>query len=185
MNAQDIPETSQYLSFKLDEEIYAFSINQVREVLDFTKVTKVPRMPAFMRGVINLRGGVVPVVDLRLKFDMDMTEKTVDTCIIIIEIDIEGETTILGTMADSVLEVMTLESKDIEPPPKLGTRVKADFIKGMGKKDEEFIILLDNDKVFSLEELDVVHHSDVSPENIQETGLAGTVETSSAPEPAV
>lgn len=153
MSITGITETSQYLTFKLDKEIYALDITQVREVLDFSEITKVPRMSDFMRGVINLRGGVVPVVDLRLKFGMSKTEKTVDTCIIIIDLSIEGETTLLGVLADSVQEVMTMEPDQISPPPKIGTRLDTEFIKGMGEKNDEFIIIIDIDKVFSLEEM--------------------------------
>lgn len=153
MSVSSITETSQYLTFKLEDEIFAVDIGKVREVLDFTAVTKVPQTPDFMLGVINLRGSVVPVVDMRLKFGMSRTEKTVNTCIIIVEIDIEGESTIIGALADSVQEVMDLEPDQIEPPPRIGTRLKTKFIKGMGKKDEQFIIILDIDKVFSADEL--------------------------------
>ena len=118
MAITEILDSNQYLTFKLDQEIYALDITQVREVLDYTEITKVPRMPEFMRGVINLRGGVVPVVDLRLKFEMEGSEKTLDSCIIIMELDIEGDKTYLGALADSVQEVITLESEQIEPPPK-------------------------------------------------------------------
>jgi purine-binding chemotaxis protein CheW len=153
LSIKNIEETTQYLTFKLDDETYAIDINQVREVLDFTAITKVPRMPDFMQGVINLRGGVVPVVDLRLKFEMPSTEKTVDTCIIIMEITIDGETTLLGALADSVQEVLNLEPDQLEPAPKIGTRLKTEFIKCMGKKNDEFIIILDIDRVFSVDEL--------------------------------
>ncbi len=156
MSVTGITETSQYLTFKLDQEIYALDITQVREVLDFSEITKVPRMPDFMRGVINLRGGVVPVVDLRLKFGMTRTEKTVDTCVIIIDLAIEGETTLLGALADSVQEVMTMEPDQISPPPRIGTRLDTEFIKGMGKKNDEFVIIVDIDKVFSLDEVAVL-----------------------------
>ena len=154
MGATEILESNQYLTFILDQEIYALDITQVREVLDFTEVTKVPRMPEFMRGVINLRGGVVPVVDLRLKFDMGESERTVDTCIIIMELDIDGERTFLGALADSVQEVITLESDQIEPPPKIGTRLDTEFIRGMGKKNDDLIIILDINRVFSSSELE-------------------------------
>jgi purine-binding chemotaxis protein CheW len=156
VSISEVKEASQYLTFKLDQEVYAVDITQVREVLDFMDVTRVPRMPDFMKGVINLRGGVVPVVDLRLKFDMTVTEKTVDTCIIIMEITLDGETTPLGALADSVQEVISLEPDQIEPPPKIGTRLESEFIKGMGKKNDEFIIILDIDRVFSEEELSVL-----------------------------
>ena len=108
MDAADTLETTQYLTFKLDDEVFALDITKVREVLDFTTITKVPRTPEFMRGVINLRGSVVPVVDLRLKFAMTKTEQTVNTCIIITEVTLDGETTVLGALADSVQEVMDL-----------------------------------------------------------------------------
>nr|WP_276609594.1 chemotaxis protein CheW [Desulfuromonas acetexigens] len=149
-------ENHQYLTFKLDDEVFALGIDKVREVLDYTSVTKVPQTPDFMRGVINLRGSVVPVVDMRLKFGMAKTEKTVNTCIIIVEINLEGETTVLGALADSVQEVLDLEPHQIEPAPKIGTKLRTEFIRGMGKRDEQFIIILDIDKVFSSEELATV-----------------------------
>lgn len=159
-------EANQYLTFILDEEVYALDIKQVREVLDFTDITKVPRMPDFMRGVINLRGGVVPVVDLRLKFDLGMTEKTVDTCIIIIEVTLDGETALLGALADSVQEVLDLDPSQIQAPPKIGTRLRTDFIKGMGKKNDRFIILLDIDKIFSSDELSRVTDGEITSEGV-------------------
>ncbi len=143
----------QYLTFRLEEEIFALEISKVREVLDFTTVAKVPRMPEFMRGVINLRGSVVPVVDLRLKFGMEGTPKTVNTCIIITEIVMGEESSVVGALADSVQEVLDLDLSQIEPPPRIGTRLDTAFIKGMGRRDEQFIILLDIDRVFSAEEL--------------------------------
>ena len=153
MSVTGITETTQYLTFRLAEEVFALDISKVREVLDFTAITKVPRTPEFMRGVINLRGNVVPVVDMRLKFGMTMTEKTVNTCIIIVEIDLDGDTTVLGALADSVQEVVDLEPDKIEPAPKIGTRLRTEFITGMGKRDDQFIIILDIDKVFSVDEL--------------------------------
>lgn len=153
MSVAGILETTQYLTFKLEDEVFALDISKVREVLDFTTVTKVPRTPDFMRGVINLRGSVVPVVDMRLKFGMTVTEKTVNTCIIIVEVTLDGDSMLLGALADSVQEVMDLEPDQIEPAPKIGTRFRTDFIKGMGKHDTKFIMLLDIDKVFSADEL--------------------------------
>ena len=156
MSIAGIVETTQYLTFKLDDEVYALDISKVREVLDFTTITKVPKTPEFMRGVINLRGSVVPVVDLRLKFGLSRTEQTVNTCIIIAEVTVDNETTVLGALADSVQEVLDLEASHIESPPKIGTRLNTDFIKGMGKRDNRFIIILDIDKVFSTDELALV-----------------------------
>ena len=154
--AATVEQAAQYLTFRLGEEVFALDISQVREVLDYTAITRVPRMPEFMRGVINLRGSVVPVVDLRLKFGMTATERTVNTCIIIAEVAIEGERTLLGALADSVQEVIDLDPGQIEPPPRLGTSIHAQFISGMGKHDERFVIILDVDRVFSSDELSLV-----------------------------
>ena len=151
-----VEQAAQYLTFRLGEEVFALDITQVREVLDYTAITRVPRMPEFMRGVINLRGSVVPVVDLRLKFGMSATERTVNTCIIIAEVAIGGERTLLGALADSVQEVIDLDAKQIEPPPRLGASIDAQFIRGMGKRDERFVIILDVDRVFSNDELALV-----------------------------
>jgi purine-binding chemotaxis protein CheW len=124
MSVDTIKETTQYLSFNLDDEVFALDISKVREVLEYTTVTKVPQTPAFMKGVINLRGSVVPVIDMRLKFGMSVTEKTINTCVIIVEINLDGNTTVLGAMADSVQEVFELEEDQIEPAPEIGTRLK-------------------------------------------------------------
>ncbi len=156
MSVAETAVTTQYLTFKLGEEVYAVDISKVREVLDFTTVTKVPRTPDFMRGVINLRGSVVPVVDLRLKFGMQGTENTVNTCIIIMEVRVDSETTILGALADSVQEVIDLDTEHIEPAPRIGTKLKTEFITGMGKQNDRFIIILDIDKIFSTNELALV-----------------------------
>lgn len=147
----------QYLTFKLDDEVFALDISQVREVLDFTALTRVPRTPDFMRGVINLRGSVVPVVDMRLKFGMSKTEQTVNTCIIIVEINLDGEKLILGALADSVQEVIDLEPDQIEPAPRIGTRLNTEFIKGMGKRDDQFVIILEIDRIFSSCDLSAVN----------------------------
>jgi len=153
MSIATITETTQYLTYKLGDEVFALDITKVREVLDFTAVTKVPRTPEFMRGVINLRGRVVPVVDLRLKFGMTRTENSVNTCIIITEVTVDADTTIMGCLADSVQEVLDLEPEHIAPAPKIGTKLRTDFIKGMGKQGDRFVIILDIDKVFSADEL--------------------------------
>ena len=180
MSVPGITQISQYLTFVLDEEVYALDINQVKEVLDYTKTTRVPRMPDFIKGVINLRGGVVPVVDLRVKFGMDQAERTKDTCVIIIEVFLEETQTVLGIMADAVQEVMSIEPDQIEPAPRIGTRLKTEFIKGLGKKNEEFIIILDSDRVFSAEELIIVQDAeetagaDAQPANTQPANTQST-----------
>jgi purine-binding chemotaxis protein CheW len=160
MTVANTAEAIQYLTFKLDEEVFAVDISKVREVLEFTGVTKVPQTPDFMPGVINLRGSVVPVVDLRLKFGMTETSKTVNTCAIIVEVSLDGESVVIGALADSVQEVFEFEPDQIEPAPKIGTKLKTEFIRGMGKRAEEFVIILDIDKVFSTDELVLVQDVD-------------------------
>ena len=162
----DVAETNQYLTFMLEEEVFALDIHKVREVLDFSTVTKVPRTPDFMRGVINLRGTVVPVVDMRLKFGMSRTEKTVNTCIIIVELVVSGETVVVGAMADSVREVIDLEPEQIEPAPRIGTSLQTEFIKGMGKHNDNFIIILDIDAVFSTDELADLAEAGEAPQSV-------------------
>ncbi|MCX6625361.1 MAG: chemotaxis protein CheW [Acidobacteria bacterium] len=137
-------------------------MSKVREVLDFTTITKIPRTPDFMSGVINLRGNVVPVVDLRLCFEMSKTVKTVNTCIVVVEMVLEGESTVIGALADSVEEVIDLEPDQIQPPPRIGTQIRTDFIKGMGKRDAQFIMILDIDRVFSADELAAVRGADAN-----------------------
>lgn len=152
--------TTQYLSFLLDNEIFAMEIKKVREVLDYTTVTQIPQMPDFMRGVINLRGSVVPVIDLRLKFNLTRTEQTIDTCIIITEVMIAGQSIIIGNLADSVQEVFDLPMDMIEPSPKIGSQINTEFLKGMGKKGEDFVLILDINRIFSEEDakaMDVKH----------------------------
>ena len=153
MSAGDITETRQYLTFRLGRETFATDVAKVREVLDLTTITAIPRTPEFMRGVINLRGTVVPVVDLRLCFDMSRTESTRNTCIVVVEVMLENEPTIIGALADSVEEVIDLEPEQIEPAPRIGMQIRTEFIRGMGKREAQFIMILDIDRVFSAEEL--------------------------------
>lgn len=157
--AGTMDETNQYLTFTLGDEDYALEINKVREVLDYTSITKVPRMPEFLRGVINLRGNVVPVIDLRYKLGMGAVRQSADTCIVIVEIMIDDELTHMGALADSVKEVIDLDPDQILPTPRLGIKINNEFIKGMGKQDEKFLIILDIDKVLTDDELDVVQRS--------------------------
>jgi len=159
MEGKETLETTQYLAFRLSDEVFAFDISKVREVLEYDTVTKVPQTPDMMKGVINLRGAVVPVIDLRIKFGMEEAEKTVNTVIIIIEIDLDGESTMLGALVDSVQEVIDLDANHIEPPPKIGTKLNTEFIKGMGKQDGQFLIILDIEKIFSADELELVQQA--------------------------
>jgi purine-binding chemotaxis protein CheW len=156
MSVNEITETRQYLTFKLGNEVFGIDVAKVREVLDVTTITEIPRTPDFMSGVINLRGSVVPVVDLRLCFQMSKTERTRNTCIVVVEVLLDGEATVIGALADSVEEVIDLEPDQIQPAPRIGTQIRTDFIKGMGKREAQFIMILDIDRVFSAEELSVV-----------------------------
>jgi len=157
MSVSEITETRQYLTFRLGHEVFATDVAKVREVLDMTPITAIPRTPAFMAGVINLRGTVVPVVDLRLCFAMPKTEKTRNTCIVVVEVMLGEEPTVIGALADSVEEVIDLEPDQIEPPPHIGTQVRTEFIRGMGKRETQFIMILDMDRVFSVEQLAAIH----------------------------
>ena len=143
----------QYLTFKLGDEMFGIDVGKAREVLDVVNVTRVPQAPDFMIGVINLRGSVVPVINLRKKFGLNDVEKTIDTCIIVMEVDLNGETIVIGTLVDSVQEVLDLDENRIEPPPRIGSKLKTEFIKGMGSLEDQFIIILDIDRVFTIEEL--------------------------------
>jgi purine-binding chemotaxis protein CheW len=156
MSLTSINDTRQYLTFELGQETFALEVSYVREILELTNVTKVPKTPDFMTGVINLRGSVVPVLDLRLKFGMTTAEKTVNTCIVVVEVSVGNEKTIIGALVDSVQEVFELEPDQIEPPPRIGTQLRTDFIRGMGKKDDQFIIILNIDEVFSTDEIALV-----------------------------
>lgn len=158
--AETIADIDQYLTFTLSDEVFALNIGKVREVLDYLTITKVPRMPEFLRGVINLRGNVVPVIDLRYKLGMGAITQSVDTCIVIVEIMIDDEMTHIGALADSVKEVLALEPGQISPPPKLGIEINNTFIKGMGRQDEKFVMILDIDKVLTTEELVIVQKTD-------------------------
>ena len=153
MSATAVEATTQYLTFRLGEEIFALDITQVREVLDFPQITRVPRMPDYMRGVTNLRGAVVPVLDMHLKFGMPALERTVNSCVIIFEVDLGGERTVLGALADSVQEVIDLAPGQIEPAPRIGASLQTEFIRGIGKHDGQFVIILDVDRVFTGGEL--------------------------------
>lgn len=141
-------ETRLYLTFKLERELLALYVSQVREVLDLCAITRVPRTPDYMKGVINLRGAVIPVLDLRLKFGMSGTRPTGDARIIIIEFEMDGVLTEAGILTESVHDVIGINDGNISPPPESGARWRTGFIKGIGKYDDDFILLLDIEKVF-------------------------------------
>jgi purine-binding chemotaxis protein CheW len=154
------------LSFKLSEEVFAINVSKVINILEMSHITRIPKAPEYMKGVINLRGTVLPVVDLRIKFGLPEKEATVDTSIIVISIDLNGEQVLIGTLVDAVREVLELKNDEISPAPTIGTKYNSGFIEGMWRTDEKFIMILDIDKVFSTEE--IIDFKDQTAESIDE-----------------
>jgi purine-binding chemotaxis protein CheW len=156
MNVKVETKTATYLTFRIGKEDYAVDVLKVREILELVKITQVPKTPSFMKGVINLRGSVVPVVDMHIKFGLPSEEQTVDTCIIVMEVNIGSDVVVLGAIADMVKEVIDIDGENVEPPPRIGTAVDVEFIEGIGKIGDEFVIILDINKVFSEEDIKLV-----------------------------
>lgn len=155
-SAAPSPARAQYLTFSLAEGQYAIGVLRVREIIEHGVVTRVPSTPAFIRGVINLRGSVVPVVDLAAKFRLPGSAVTKRTCIIIVEIESDGGRIVAGVLADAVNQVVEFRPEDIETPPSFGTPVRVDFLEGIGKLDGGFVLILDTDRVLSPGELAAV-----------------------------
>jgi len=149
-------EQQQYLTFLLGNEMFAIGILSVREIIEYGFVTQVPMTPPFIRGVLNLRGAVVPVVDLMVRFGRPIQENTKRTCIVIVEIETGKGRQEMGVVVDAVNEVLEIAYADIEPPPEFGARIRNDFIKGMGKINEKFVVVLDPNRVLSVEEVAVL-----------------------------
>lgn len=149
--AADAP--AQYLTFALGEEVFAMDIRTVREIIQYGAMTTVPLMPDFVRGVINLRGAVVPVIDLQARFGRPAARVGKKTCIVIFDAVRDGERIELGLLVDAVSEVIEIASADIEPPPNFGSAVRRDFIRGMGKVDKRFVIILEPDRAFDVSEM--------------------------------
>lgn len=164
-NAQENKvENQQYLTFVLDTEMFAVGIQQVREIIEYESVTTVPMMPAFVRGVINLRGSVVPVIDLSVRFGRQESGINKRTCIVVMEVANDGIQQELGVIVDSVSEVIDIALSDIEPPPAFGSKIRSDFISGMGKIRESFVVLLEMAKVLSIEEMVMLAETSESSE---------------------
>jgi purine-binding chemotaxis protein CheW len=146
-------ELTQYLTFEVADEEYAIEITRVREILVYSSLTSVPRAPEFIAGVMNLRGSVVPVVDLRKKLDLPATEITGTTCVVIVDIQSEGQSSHVGLLCDDVRQVMSLASDDIEPAPAFGTKIDLAFLRGMGDLGDHFALILDIDRLLTALEL--------------------------------
>ena len=151
-----------YLAFRLAGEVYAIDILRIREIIEYTLPTSVPMMPPSLRGVINLRGAVVPVIDLAVRFGREATGVGKRTCFVIVEVAHEGAVLVLGLMVDGVNAVMEIAAADIEPPPSFGTRVNAEFIAGMARGDGRFVIILDIARVLSIEEMAAIKTADAA-----------------------
>jgi purine-binding chemotaxis protein CheW len=143
----------QYLTFFLADEEYAINIQCVKEIIEYTTVTTVPKMPEWIRGVINLRGNVVPVVDLTVRFGLESRPVTKTTCIVIVEVEQDGERTVMGVIADAVNQVIDLAPEEIEEPPAFGARVRLEYLSGMGKLGKKFALILNINSVLSNVEL--------------------------------
>ena len=147
-------QKDQYLTFFIRGEEYAVGILRVKEIIEFESATKVPATPTHVRGVINLRGAVLPVVDLAAKFGQEVTDPTRTTCVVVVETKLFGETIVVGLLADAVSEVVDLAQDQVEPPPSFGTNVHVEFLAGMGKLDGRLILVLDIDRILTPVELE-------------------------------
>ncbi|MCD4774045.1 MAG: chemotaxis protein CheW [Bacteroidales bacterium] len=156
MNEQSSTNKVSYLTFKLDKEFFSADVKYVLEILELPEITKVPQSPKYMRGVINLRGSVLPVIDTRLKFGLPEVEYSKSTCIIVFEFEKDHETVNIGAIVDSTEKVIEVDSGNILPTPGIGEKYKAEYITGIINKDDIFIMILDVDKLFSTEEISII-----------------------------
>lgn len=164
--------SNQYLTLTISDEQYAIPVTDIREVLTIPKITRIPRMPEYMRGVCNVRGSVVPVLDIKQKFGLGQTERTVETAVIIAEITYhrandQEETLYLGMLADTVRKVVTIEAEDIEPAPRIGIDIDTDFIRGMGRLEGEFTTILDIEKVLTSDDFELLSTVQEESESIE------------------
>lgn len=151
--AQRVLSGGQHLTFLAAGETYAMSIARIKEIIEYGQVTSIPLMPAFIRGVINLRGAVVPVIDLSARLGFPPSRVQAKTCVVIVEIDHEGQTFDMGLMVDGVSEVLDLNDTDLEPPPNFGARIRSDFIQCMARIKGRFVIVMRIEQVLSVEEV--------------------------------
>jgi purine-binding chemotaxis protein CheW len=153
MEKEDKKKINSYLSFRLGDEVFALHVSKVYKILEKTEITEVPRAPDYMKGVINLRGSVLAVIDMRVKFGMSPTEWTKTTCILVVEAEIEEENVVVGLLVDAVQAVQKIKDKDILPPPNIGNKFRSDFITGMTRVNDKFFMILDIDLVLSSSDL--------------------------------
>lgn len=146
-------EPTQFLTFSLNGEMFAVAISHIKEIIEFGQPTEVPMMPAFIRGVINLRGAVVPVIDLNARFGRDASAVSRRSCIVIVEVPAEDGAQDIGIMVDAVSAVLEIPASEIEPAPSFGSRIRSEFLHGMGKVDGRFVMILSLGEVLSVDEL--------------------------------
>lgn len=153
MENKNLKRNISYLSFHLGDEIFALHVSKVHKILEMTPITEVPHTPDYMKGVINLRGKVLPVIDTRIKFGMPSVEPTKKTCLLVTEATIDKDEVMVCLLVDSVQAVLKMEDEEILPPPAIGSKYKSDFLSGMARVNDKFIMVLDIDKVMSSDEL--------------------------------
>ena len=153
MTSATATETSQYLTFTIGAEQFGADILRVKEIIQYDHVTRIPHLPPSIRGVINLRGGIVPVVDLAVKFLGAERPVTPSTCIVIVETEHDGVESVMGVIADSVSEVVSFAAEDVEPAPEFGTAIRVDFLHGLGKVGKSFVLILDINRVLAYDVL--------------------------------
>ena len=164
-NIQEEIHSGQYLTFTLREEQYAIEIHKVREVLDVTTLTKIPRMPEYLSGVINLRGSVVPIIDLGFRLGMEKIRQTQHTCVMIMQLNVGENTIEIGVLTDAVQMVLDLKAEEIEPVPQMSANIDTTFIKGMGRQDnDKFLIVIDLDTILTGAEIEEIGHVGVELE---------------------
>ena len=168
MELEQKENTSSYLSFKLGEEIFASNVNKVLNILELVRITEVPQSPPYIKGVINLRGDVLPVVDTRIKFGLSPVEFTKHTCILVMDINLDGEEIKIGALVDGVLEVMEIADENLQPPPTIGDKYKTEFIKSMAELKDQFIMILDVDRVFTSDEIADLKNSTNTDDSAEE-----------------
>lgn len=156
-----------YLTFRLGNETFAANVGNVLQILELSEITKIPKAPPYMKGVINLRGNVLPVIDFRHKFNLQQTEHTKNTCIIVLSVEINNETIEIGAIVDSVIQVLEVDSNEIKPAPGIGNKYKSDFISGIIKINESFIMLLDINMIFSTDDIINLPETQEISENIE------------------
>jgi len=167
MTKTENTEPRSFLTFRMMDEIFAIDVSKVIEILELSKITKVPQAPEFLLGIVNLRGNVLPVIDARLKFGMPKKDPTIDSCIIVLNIEIDNELVTLGALVDSVSAVLELQPTDIQKSPSIGSRYNSAFIDGLVKTNDDFIMILNIGKAFSQEDLGLLNMMTESTEEAQ------------------